>query len=614
MPRVGPSLSEAELDLAKERSGAGWRLLREAIRTHRAGIALGMAISVLWTLAKVSVPLLIAEGIDRGIRGGESLVGWSIAIAAVGSVSAVCTGLRRYVAFRNARLVEAEFRDRVFRHAQRLHFGFHDRMQTGQLMSRGNSDLQQFQNFITMLPITSANLLTVVIATVVLLYLNWSLAVLALAGLPLANYFGRRFAKRLHPAVMGVQEESAQLATVVEETIAGVRVVKGFGAERTRADALSQEADDVFIRSMEAARARATFLPALELVPNIGLIAVLGYGGHQVLNGNLEVGELVLFNIYVVLLIQPLRMLGMLVANFQRASAAGERIASILDTEVEITDPEHPIPLPDLAVGGAIRFRDVHFGYAGDDQVLVGFDLDIAAGESVAIVGETGSGKSTIARLLPRFYDVQSGAIELDGVDVRNLHLETLRRAVGIVFEETFLFASTVRENIAFGVPDADDDTVRTAAMLAGAAEFIEELPNGYDTELGERGFSLSGGQRQRLAIARAIASDPRVLVLDDATSAVDPTKEHEIRDALGEVMERRTTIVIAHRAATIALADRVVLLDEGRVVAEGTHDELLATNERYRDVLAHGEDDTVDETRGGPGTGGARSATAGGG
>ncbi|MDG2262979.1 MAG: ABC transporter ATP-binding protein [Actinomycetota bacterium] len=578
-----------ELDLTKERTGTGLRLLRQAIGEHRRGIALGMAVSILWTLAKISVPLLIRQGIDDGIRGDGSLLLWSLLVVAVGGVSAICTGLRRYVAFRNARAVEAEFRDRVYQHIQRLHFAFHDRMQTGQLMSRGNTDLQQFQNFITMLPVTAANLMTVVVAAVILFWLNWSLATLALMGLPLANYFGRRFAKKLHPAVMGIQEESAQLATVVEETIAGVRVVKGFGAEQMRADALAKEADDVYLRSLEAASARAAHLPALELVPNIGLIAVLGYGGHQVLNGTLEVGELVLFNIYVVLLIQPLRMLGMMVANYQRASAAGERLASVLDTEVEIVDPDQPTPLPDVMEAGAVTFRDVDFEYEPGEPVLRGFDLEIAAGESVAIVGATGSGKSTVARLLPRFYDIGSGSIELDGVLVNEVALDELRTAIGIVFEDTFLFSSSVRDNIAFGVPDASDEVIRRAALLEGAAEFIAELPDSYDTELGERGFSLSGGQRQRIAIARAIASDPRVLVLDDATSAVDPTKEHEIRDALGEVMRDRTTIVIAHRAATIALADRVVLLDEGRVAAMGTHDELLASNERYREVLAQG-------------------------
>ncbi len=555
-----------------------------------------MFIGLVWTIAKVVVPILIQRSIDDGIRGDDSLLGWAFAIAAVGVVSGIATGARRYVAFQNARAVEADFRDQVFTHAQRLHFGFHDRHQTGQLMSRGNTDLQQFQNFITMLPITFANLLTVVLASIVLFARDWQLALAALAGLPLANYFGRKFSQNLHPALTAIQEESAQLASVVEETVAGVRVVKGFGAEQLRFDALAVEADDVRDASLRAARARANFIPALEVVPNIGLIAVLAFGGHKVLDGDLEVGELVLFNIYVVLLIQPLRMLGMIVANFQRATAAGARIAALLDTPIEITSPSSPTPLPqggddDSRSIGRIRFKDVDFAYDPTNPVLDGFDLAIEAGESVAIVGATGSGKSTVARLLPRFYDVDAGSILVDGVDVAEADLEELRRAIGLVFEETFLFAASIRDNISFGVPGADLATVERAARLAGAAEFIEQLADGYDTVIGERGFSLSGGQRQRLAIARAIATDPRVLVLDDATSAVDPTKEHEIRDALQEVMHRRTTIVIAHRPATIALADRVVLVDGGRVAAQGTHDELLASSELYREVLAH--DDT---------------------
>ena len=570
---------------------SGWDLLREAMWVHRRGISLGMALGVVWTVAKIAVPILIQRAIDDGIRGDDSLVGWSIAIVVAGLVSGAMTGARRYVAFQNARAVEADYRDQVFQHAQRLHFGFHDRHQTGQLMSRGNTDLQQFQNFITMLPITAANFLTVLLATIVLFVLDWKLALLALVGLPLANWFGRRFAQRIHPAVMGIQEESAQLAAVVEETVSGIRVVKGFGAEDVRFDALAKEADDVREQSLRAAKARSTYLPALELVPNIGLIAVLGYGGHQVLNGSLEIGELVLFNIYVVLLIQPLRMLGMIVANYQRATAAGTRIATLLDTPAAITDPDDPVPLPQGDSVGRISFKGVRFGY-GDEVVLDGFDLEVEPGESVAIVGRTGSGKSTVARLLPRFYDVQAGSVELDGVDVRDLELDTLRRSIGIVFEDTFLFSSSVRDNIAFGAPGSTDEMVERAARLAGADEFIGDLPDGYDTELGERGFSLSGGQRQRVAIARAIASDPRVLVLDDATSAVDPTKEHEIRDSMGEVMRGRTTLVIAHRPATIALADRVVLIDEGRIVAAGTHDDLLANNERYRTVLAASAED----------------------
>ena len=553
------------------------------------GVLLGMLASILWTAGRVTVPLMVQLGLDRGVRQDGPLLKWVLLILGAGFVSAVFLGVRRYLAFRNARIIEAKLRDRIFAHIQRLHFSFHDANATGELMSRGNTDLQHFQNVVVLVPLTFGNFLIVCSVTVIMLVIQPVLAVLALVSLPLVNVLGRRFAQQLHPAVLAVQQEAAQLAAVVEESVSGVRVVKGFGSEPVQAAKLRREADDVFDESMRASVIRARYMPAIEILPNIGLITVLGYGGHLVLDGDMTVGQLVSFNIYVMMLVQPLRMLGMIVANAQRAASAGERISEVLETAPRIVDRDHPIALPTVGALGRVEFRDVGFDYrAGIDAgVLDGLSLTIEPGESVALVGATGSGKSTVARLLPRFYDVDQGAVLLDGVDVRDIRRRKLRRSVGIVFEETFLFSSSIRDNIAFADPEAPLETVRRAARLAGADGFIEAMADGYDTVIGERGFSLSGGQRQRIAIARAILADPRVLILDDATSAVDPTKEHEIRDALAEVMDRRTTIVIAHRPATIALADRVVLLDGGRVAAEGTHAELLEVNARYREVLA---------------------------
>ncbi|MCH7788765.1 MAG: ABC transporter ATP-binding protein [Acidobacteria bacterium] len=566
------------------------------MREEKVGLLVGMIASLGWTIGRVAGPIFVQLGIDQGLEEDGSLLGWALLIVGAGLVSAVFLGLRRYTAFRNARVIEARLRDRLFAHVQRLHFAFHDTTATGELMSRANTDLQHFQNVIALVPITTGNALTVIAVAGIMLVLQPTLALLALMTLPLVNVLGKRFASRLQPAVLAVQQESAQLATVVEETVAGIRVVKGFGAEQAQADKLSIEADDVYDASMQSSLIRATYLPGMELVPNIGLITVLAYGGHLVLDDQMSIGELVSFNIYVLMLVPPLRMLGMVVANAQRAAVSGQRIAEILETAPEIVDPAHPTPLPDRDRNGRIEFEDVRFDYHPDTDggVLKSLTLRIEPGESVALVGATASGKSTIAQLMPRFYDVDGGVIRLDGVDVRDIARAELRRAVGVVFQETFLFSSTIRENIAFADPDASQNEIVRAAQIAGAHEFISELTDGYDTKIGERGFSLSGGQRQRIAIARAILADPRVLILDDATSAVDPTKEHEIRDALDAAMAHRTTIVIAHRPATIALADRVVLLDEGRIIAEGTHNELLVGNERYREVLAAQDADGV--------------------
>jgi ATP-binding cassette subfamily B protein len=564
-----------------------WALLASTLKAQRRNLVIGTLIGLLWMVGKVAVPILVRYGIDRGIDEGEHLWMWVGLIALAGILSGTFTALRRFYAFREARWTETRLRERLFSHIMSLHIGYHDRAQTGQLMSRSSSDLNQIQMFVVMIPITLSNLAMIFTVTVILLVSDPLLAVVALAPLPLVNVAGRRFSQSIHPAVLAVQAEQAELATVVEESVGGVRVVKGFGAEGVQEAKLEVEADDIQEVSLRAARMRARFVPAIELLPQLGMIAVLGIGGLRVIEGGLTLGQLVQFNFYVALLVAPLRMLGMTIAWGQRAAAALERVNEVLDTSSTVVDPADPAQLPTSGRLGAIRFDDIEFAYDGQPPVLEHFDLTLAAGQSVALVGGTGSGKSTVARLLVRFYDVQHGAVTIDGIDVRDLSLHDVRRAVGVVFEDTLLFHDTVAANIAFACPDADRGAVERAARLAGAHDFIMGLPDAYDTLLGERGYSLSGGQRQRIAIARAIIADPRVLVLDDATSAVDPSKEHEIRAALSTVMDGRTTIVIAHRPGTIALADTVVLIDDGRVVASGPHEQLLASERRYREVLA---------------------------
>ena len=595
-----------------------WALLHTTLATQRRNLTIATLIGLLWMCGKVAVPWLVGIGIDRGIEADDRVWLWSGLVAAAGVASGIFTAFRRYYAFREARWTETKLREQLFGHILRLHIGYHDRSQTGQLMSRSSSDLQQIQAFVVMIPITLSNLAMVISVTVILALTNPLLTVVALAPLPLVNFAGRRFSSSIHPAVQAVQQEQAELATVVEETVSGVRVIKGFGAESVQSAKLEVEADDIRRVSIDAAKIRAKYLPAIELLPQIGLIGVLGVGGLQVIDGTLTLGELVSFNIYVALLVAPLRMLGMTIAWGQRAAAALKRINEVLDTVPLITDPEQPTALPTAQIGsaqtgspqrcspmGAVRFDHVEFGYDDDLPVLKNFNLELAAGQSIALVGGTGSGKSTVARLLIRFYDAEAGSITIDGVPIGDLALHELRRAVGVVFEDTLLFHDSVAANIAFADPAASHDAIERAARLAGAHDFIVGLPDAYETELGERGYSLSGGQRQRIAIARAILADPRILVLDDATSAVDPSKEHEIRSAMSTVMDGRTTIVIAHRPGTIALADTVALVDEGRVIATGTHDHLLATDARYREVLAAMSD--ADRAAAGP-TGSGRS------
>ena len=570
------------------RRRAAWRFVRAVIRSQASGVT-GAALSgLLWQAGAVAAPLMVKNAIDHGVltKNPRTLLIWLGALLGVGLLEMSAGAVRHLYAIRNRARSDARVRDAIFAHALRLDASYHDRVGPGELMSRASSDSEHVARMMDSIGHTIGYVLTVFAVAIVLLFLDWRLALVVLIPLPLISIAGWAYSRRYHARTERLQERWGEAATLVEETVSGIRVVKGLGAGGPLAAEFRRRSRSIVDRALDIARLDAVFMPTLEFLPMLGLIAVLWLGGRRVINGDLSLGSFVAFNAYIAMLVWPLRVLGQRVTTLQKAVGASARISEVLDAEPQLRDPRHPEVL-ERPVRGEVRLTGVQFGHEDGHPVLDGLDLHVAPGESLALVGATGSGKSTVAGLLARLYDPDLGVVSLDGHDVRELRIADVRGAVALVFEETFLFTDTVRENIRFARPDAHDDDVERAAELAGAAGFIGDLPDSYDTLLGERGFSLSGGQRQRVAIARAILADPAVLVLDDATSAVDATKEHEIRAALTTVMSARTTLVIAHRPATIALADRVAVLEGGRIVEQGTHAELLRRSPRYRALLA---------------------------
>jgi ATP-binding cassette, subfamily B, bacterial len=564
----------------------GWRYLFWIARRQRWTTAGAISAGMAWQGAAIAAPLLIKSAIDSGIVHHHTRALWwaCAGLIGLGAVEAVAGGSRHFFAVRNRARADAQARDAIFRRALELDARYHDRVGAGELISRASNDAELVARAFDSIGHTIGYVLTLFGASAILLVIDWRLALAVLAPLPLVSLGFGRYSKRYAERTKINQEALADATTLIEETIAGIRVVKGLNAGGALARRFRRQSDDVVRTALDVARVDAIFLPALEALPLIGILVVLWYGSHRVLSGAITIGTFAVFNFYLALLVNPLRTIGQRVGTFQRAAAAARRVTEVLRAQPVVLESRQPRPFPQSA---DVSFDDVRFTYQEGSPVLNGFSLEIPAGTSLALVGATGSGKSTAAALLARFYDPDSGRVSIGGVDVRELELAGLRRGVGIVFEDTFLFGDTVRGNMEFGAPDADKGAVEHAARLAGAAEFVERLPEGYETMLGERGYSLSGGQRQRISIARAILADPQVLILDDATSAVDATKEHEIRAALAEVMHGRTTLVIAHRPATIALADRVAVVDEGRVVDQGTHAELLARSPAYRALLA---------------------------
>ena len=570
------------------RRGSAWRFLRAVIRSQSGGVTGAVTSGLFWQAGAVAAPLVVKYAIDHGIvtHDHHALLIWLLVLLGVGMLEVVAGAFRHLYAIRNRANSDARVRDAIFAHALRLDASYHDRVGPGELLSRASSDSLHVARMMDAIGHTIGYALTVVAVAAVMLVLDWRLALVVLLPVPFITVAAWLYSRRYDRGTRELQQAWGEASTLVEETVSGIRVVKGLGAGDALLGRFRGRSAEVMRRALHLARLDAVFIPLLEMLPLLGIAAVLWLGGRATIEGTLTVGSFVAFNAYVVMLVWPLRVLGQRVTTVQKALAASSRIADVLEAEPRLRDPRHPQEL-DQPAHGDIRLDQVRFGHDGDQAVLDGLDLHVAPGESLALVGATGSGKSTVAGLLARLYDPDGGRVLLDGHDLRELRLSDVRRVVALVFDETFLFSESVRENIRLARPDASDENVRRAAELAGAAAFVDELPDGYDTVLGERGFSLSGGQRQRVAIARAILADPAVLVLDDATSAVDASKEQEIRAALAEVMRGRTTLVIGHRPATIALADRVAVLEGGRIVEQGTHAELIARSPRYRALLA---------------------------
>jgi ATP-binding cassette subfamily B protein len=570
----------------------GWiRRVLPLFAARRVAVIGSLVCAFAAMLGQVAVPRVTMAAIDATLAhrsGGLMPYVWILLALAGGR--GLLTFVYRYYLYRVAYDVEYDLRVAMYEHLTRMSFSFFDRVQSGQLISRANSDIRSMQLFLTFAPLLVLNIVSFFVAFGLMLSVDVPLALVALAPLPFVYIVGVRMRDLTFPISWLIQARSADTATIVEENLTGVRVVKSFAAEKSQIGVLAAAARRLQWASILQIDVRARYAPIMEGLPRLGMAAVLLYGGVLAIDGRVTIGTIVAFSAYVVMLQAPFRMLGFFMMMGQRAAASAGRIYEILDTPPEILDRPGAIDL--VKPDGRVDYRDVTFGYAGASPVLDHFDLHVGAGETVALVGRTGCGKSTVARLLTRFYDVDSGHVEIDGHDVRDLTLLSVRGQVSMVLDEPFLFSASVRDNIAYGRPDAPFDEVVAAARTANAVEFIDELPDGYDTQIGERGYTLSGGQRQRIAIARTLLVNPRVLILDDATSAVDVHVEEEIHGALRGLLQGRTTLIIAHRLSTIGLAERVVLLERGRIVADGTHADLMATEPRYAEVLAHIEEE----------------------
>jgi ATP-binding cassette subfamily B protein len=589
---TAPPRSRQELPPAET---VGWvRRLSAAAWEHRALVVLSLVAAVFSVGVQAASPLLVRAAVDDAVAGRTgALPGIAVFLVALQLVAFGTAFVRRYFGGKLALDVQHDLRQRVFNAVSRLDGGKQDALRTGQVVSRAISDLQLVTGILMQIPLSFGSVVFALLSFVAMLWMSPVLTLIALVVTPAVGIIVTRSRKRLFPATWSAQQRAADVAQQVEETVTGVRVVKGFGQETREVGRLERTARKLFGERLRAAKLSAVPTATTAALPAAGQVAVLGIGGVFALNGSITLGTFLAFATYLATLIGPARMLSGLVVQAQLTRAGAERVYELIDAQPEVVDAPGARPLPRGPLG--VELSDVRFGYTRSEPVLAGLSVTARPGETLALVGTAGSGKSTISLLLPRFYDVHAGAVRVGGLDVRDVPLRQLRQAIGVVFEEAFLFSSSIRENIAYGRPDASEEEIVAAARAAEADEFIRALPAGYDTLVGERGLTLSGGQRQRLGLARALITDPRILILDDATSAIDTVTEAAIHDTLRSVTAGRTTLLIAHRRSTLALADRIAVLDNGRVVDVGTEAELTARCPLFRELVA-GPGDGVEE------------------
>jgi len=567
-----------------------FKRLYPLIREQRTSFLITSFCGIVGLTIQVSVPMVIREAIDNPLTDGSgeiSSYAWTLI------VMAACAFLLRYtyrfLLFRTAYRIETQLRSLIYRHLTKLSFSFFDRIASGEVISRANSDIRSIQLLLAFGPLAMLSILSFLLALIFMLSIHPPLTLVTVVCMPFVYVLAQKMRDKVFPLSWVTQGRMADLAMVVDENINGSRIVKSFAAERKQIELLAEKAQRLRWSSTALIDSRARFNPLIESLPRLGMASILMYGGWLAINEKISIGALIAFSSYVIIISVPFRMLGFVLLQAQRAAASSLRIFEILDEkpaiENKLTASKITSPL------GNLSFRNVSFSYPNGENLVVleNFSLEIAAGETVALVGRTGCGKSTVARLLPRFYDVTDGSILLDGTDIRDFLVEDLRTHINVIPDEPFLFSESVRNNIAFARPDAQEEEVVAAAEAAQAADFISDLTYGYEEIVGERGYTLSGGQRQRIVIARTLLANPKILVLDDSTSSIDVETESLIHTSLKKLLQGRTTLVIAHRLSTIALADRVVLMDSGKVKAEGTHEYLLANSPEYESILASG-------------------------